>query len=98
MKYPKGAIQSIDGLLKCEGKMIYIYSRQYARFNENFIFKNLWLNENDKFVPYQKGLRFFKSPNPYRDCRSALDCHVIPQNYNDWFVFANKDDAEAYLK
>lgn len=97
MEYPKGAIKSISELISYKGKTIYSYSRMHSYANESFRFTAMVMDENEKFVPYKEGMnfRFFQVGN---DMKSILDKHILPQDYNEWFLFGNEEDAKSYLE
>lgn len=99
LDYPKGAIKSISELMSYKGKTIYAYSVKSSWANESFRFSGLVTNDTGNFVPYKEGMEFrFIQGGVKNEIISLRDMHIIPQNYNDWFLFGNKEDAEAYLK
>lgn len=100
MEYPKGAIKSISELMSYKGKTLYAYSRSSSLANESFRFSGLVMDDTYKFVHYKEGMcfRFIHGGGVKHELLSILDMHILPQKYNDWFLFGNEEDANNYLK
>lgn len=105
-KYPKGAISSINELLLYRDKVLYRVSREFSRegitpyCQERFTGRigvkvSSWgdADKPDHYHWYQVFHHGAQKPSTH----SLLDANVIENNYNDWFLFPNRADAEAYL-
>lgn len=96
--YPKGAIKSIESLMACKGKKLYPASRVF-RSSPSFIFNGLVSEGVDNFVPYVEGfpVSCIQAAGNIGNVLSVLDMNVIENKYNDWFLFDNEEDADAYV-
>ncbi len=103
IEYPKGALKSIEefqSLWKGKPFKIYAASRKhsYGFAEEILTTGNISIKKYaDRNIPDYIGFECrYRTVSRAID-RSCLDMHLLHQNYNDWFLFADKADAELYL-
>jgi len=100
--YPKGAISSIEEMNKYKGQTLWEVSRKFTSISgirdkyNSFVFTgNTGIDKHDTFEYHwfeveEHNKAVFK--------RSFIDRHLPWQDYNDWFLFPSKSDAEAYVR
>lgn len=104
MEYPKGAVKSLEefvalfassykALHLCKNKDFWIASRgfqavQYRRCTGVITTKKY--PDGYEYV----GIEYIT--DSHLSDFSALDEHLLPQTYNDWYVFTSEEDARAY--
>lgn len=96
-EYPKGAISSINELLLLTGQPVFTASREHSQGHVGAkVFTGSIKSHQYKFK--QDYYHSYQVEYPY-GCKyhSLQDMNVIENGYNDWFMFANREDAEIYL-
>lgn len=108
-QYPKGAIKSINELLEHQGEVVWEASKKHSilPLNETYCALKItgrigskWLSSfNQEKGRWYYWFQYEYANNDKFKCKkSLLDKNVIENSYNDWFLFPNREDAEAYLK
>lgn len=89
-EFPKGAITSPIELLRLKGKPVWEASRTHKSVNVFDSLNGLIGNDNSTFEYLWFG-------HGAAGRSSMKDRNVVENDYNDWFLFAEKDDADAYV-
>lgn len=104
-KYPKGSISTINELLLYRDKVLYHVSKTFCRevtpyCEQTFtgrigvkVTKYDWENTPTHYAWYAVVHHGCDKPSTH----SLVDANVIENSYNDWFLFHDRKDAEAYL-
>lgn len=98
MEYPKGAIKSLE-----EFKSLFTPNEQRDLWVASKCFKGIHIRTCTGTTvthEYIGGYKYIGIQFVNRDIGlgefSALDMHISPQDYNDWYVFTSVEDAQEY--
>lgn len=97
MEYPTGAFKSIEEFQKyyADGNgHAWEASRKHSRTPTRMHVTGCVMH---RIRPNGDAYIYIEIANNPHDTPSVLDRHLMPQSYNDWFLFANEADALAYL-
>lgn len=91
MTYPNGSIASINDFLTIEiGSPYWIASRKFKSI-EKYIATQIIGTEVDENYRYH----WFDAGKGHK--RSMQDVNIIPNGYNDWYVFISRGAALEYM-
>ena len=96
-EYPQGAIKSIEefqALFRDSNGTVWEASREFKSVTEIAVTGNIITKrytDGQEYIGYEYN-------NGYNNYNSAVDMHLIDQDYNDWYLFTNREDAEAHAQ
>ena len=98
-EYPKGAIRSINELIALKGQAVYEGSKEFRSISSpHYLTGGLIAEYREYNNTYYYGYEFRFKGAQEPSTMSLRDVNVIENTYNDWFLFTNREDAEAYAK
>lgn len=106
--YPRGAISSIEELLEHADEDLYRVSRVHSSKDASGPYAKVHFTGvigakvHPEIYPgepkAQRNFQYFAVKREHGTSQeSLLDMHVLDQDYNDWYLFADIDDAQDYL-
>lgn len=98
MEYPKGAIKSLEEFrslfTRNEQRTLWVASKSFQVVDER---RCTGTTVTYDYIDDRKyiGISFITAVTGLGEF-SALDMHILPQDYNDWYVFTSAEDAQEY--